>query len=71
MDLPELVDGGVIDRCLSLQPGTADRLARRSKLPHVRLPDGTIRFSVADVVESLQSRGLHIDCSARGKAVQP
>ena len=44
-----LLDGGEVDRRLSLRPGTAVRLARRDKLPHVVLPDGAIRFSWPDV----------------------
>jgi hypothetical protein len=33
-----------IDRRLNWPLGTARRLARRGKLPHVVLPDGSIRF---------------------------
>jgi len=49
-----LLEGGEIDRRLSLRPGTAIRLARRDKLPHVVLPDGVIRFSWRDVAEALR-----------------
>jgi hypothetical protein len=33
-----------VDRRLGWQPGRAERLARRRRLPHVLLPDGSIRF---------------------------
>ncbi len=33
-----------IDRRLNWPLGRAERLARRRRLPHVRLPDGSIRF---------------------------
>jgi hypothetical protein len=33
-----------IDRRLNWPPGTAARLASRRRLPHYRLPDGSIRF---------------------------
>jgi hypothetical protein len=49
-----LLEGGEIDRRLSLRPGTAVRLARRDKLPHIVLPDGAIRFSWPDVAEALK-----------------
>jgi len=38
-----------IDRRLNWPPGTAARLARRQRLPHVVLPDGAIRFVWAEV----------------------
>jgi len=49
-----LLDGGEVDRRLSLRPGTAVRLARRDTLPHVVLPDGAIRFSWPEVAEALK-----------------
>jgi hypothetical protein len=49
-----LLEGGEIDRRLSLRPGSAERLARREKLPHVILPDGAIRFHWSDVTEVLK-----------------
>jgi len=33
-----------VDRRLNWPLGRAERLARRKRLPHVRLPDGSIRF---------------------------
>jgi hypothetical protein len=38
-----------IDKRLNWPPGRAERLARRKKLPHVRLPDGAIRFRWEDI----------------------
>jgi hypothetical protein len=38
-----------IDARLNWPPGRAARLARRRKLPHYRLPDGSIRLRWAEV----------------------
>jgi hypothetical protein len=38
-----------IDRKLNWPPGRAERLARRGRLPHVILPDGSIRLIWAEV----------------------
>ena len=38
-----------IDRHLNWHPGTAERLARRGRLPHYKLPDGSIRFRVEEI----------------------
>jgi len=51
-----LITGGDIDRRLSFRPGTADRKAKQGLLPHVVLPDGTIRYRWADVEQSLTKR---------------
>ena len=44
-----------IDRFLNWSLGTAARMARRRRLPHYRLPDGSIRFR-KDEVEALVER---------------
>ena len=46
-----------IDRLLNWPLGTAARLARRGKLPHYRLPDGSFRFNRAEV----EALVIHID----------
>jgi hypothetical protein len=38
-----------VDRRLGWKPGRAERLARQRKLPHVVLPDGSIRFEWAEI----------------------
>ncbi len=43
-----------IDQRLSWPLGKALRLARRRKLPHVVLPDGSIRFEWEDIEDLLQ-----------------
>jgi hypothetical protein len=48
-----LLDGSAVDRCLALRPGTAERLARRGRLPHVVLPNGSIRFEWDEVEQLL------------------
>jgi hypothetical protein len=60
----ELVYPEQIDRDLSWPLGTAVRLARRRKLPHYLLPDGSIRLrreEVAVLVRHvpLQEAGSH------------
>ncbi len=44
-----------VDRRLNWPPGRAERLARRRRLPHLRLPDGSIRFEW-EPVEALVER---------------
>jgi hypothetical protein len=44
-----------IDDRLNWPPGRALRLARRRRLPHVVLPDGSIRFEW-EIIESLLIR---------------
>jgi predicted site-specific integrase-resolvase len=38
-----------VDRLLRYRAGTAERLARKGKLPHVTLPDGSIRFIEVEI----------------------
>jgi len=38
-----------IDTAFRWPLGRAERLARRGRLPHLRLPDGSIRFSFDEV----------------------
>jgi hypothetical protein len=42
--MPEYLYPEEIDRHLNWPLGTAARLARRLRLPHYRLPDGSVRF---------------------------
>jgi hypothetical protein len=38
-----------LDRRMDWKPGRAERLARGGKLPHIRLPDGSIRFEWCEI----------------------
>jgi hypothetical protein len=38
-----------VDNHLNWPTGTAAKLARRGKLPHYRLPDGSIRFKIEEI----------------------
>jgi len=38
-----------LDRRLGWKPGKAERLARQRRLPHVLLPDGSIRFDWEEI----------------------
>ncbi len=38
-----------IDKRLNWPLGRAERLARRKRLPHILLPDGSIRFTWAEI----------------------
>lgn len=42
--MESLLCGNEVDRRLKWPVGRADRLARRGRLPHIRLPDGSLRF---------------------------
>lgn len=44
-----------LDRVLRYPPGKSERLARRGKLPHLKLPDGSIRFDSEDIGELLNA----------------
>ena len=44
-----------IDQKLNWPPGTAQKMARRRRLPHTVLPDGSVRFVWEDI-ESLLVR---------------
>lgn len=52
MCMPLLLTPLEVDDVLRLKPGHSERLAKRDLLPHVTLPDGTIRFRRSDI-ESL------------------
>ena len=49
-----LICGTEIDKRFDWPLGRAERLARRNRLPHVVLPDGAIRFDLAEVIALLQ-----------------
>ncbi len=51
----------VVDRHFAWSPGRALRLARRGKLPHHLLPDGSIRFRIADVEAQVVRKGFDAD----------
>ena len=53
--MQDLIYGEEVDRRLNWSLGRAERLARKQKLPHYVLPDGSIRF-VWDEVERLVRR---------------
>lgn len=38
-----------VDRRLGWKPGRAERLARQRRLPHILLPDGSIRFDWSEI----------------------
>lgn len=44
-----LFDGIDVDKALGWSLGKADRLAKRGKLPHIKLPDGSIRFDWREI----------------------
>ncbi len=49
--------GFEIDRLLSWPPGRAERLARRNKLPHYKLPGGEIRFKREEILSLITPAG--------------
>ncbi len=44
-----------VDGLLRYRPGKSERLAKRGDLPHVRLPDGSIRFRREDIMGLLHT----------------
>ena len=66
----DLLYGEEIDRRLNWPLGRAERLARRKKLPHYVLPDGSVRFRWADIeplIVSIDTTG-DIDTAKGGQA---
>jgi hypothetical protein len=53
-----------VDRLLRYPRGRSLRLARAGKLPHIKLPDGEIRFDEAEINSFLQSLALKIGLAA-------
>ena len=54
-----------VDRRLNWPLGRAERLARRKRLPHVRLPDGSIRFeweAIAPLVQKVPAESEAKSC---------
>lgn len=46
--------GTAIDKRLDWPLGRSERLARRGRLPHIVLPDGSIRFEWAEIERLLK-----------------
>jgi hypothetical protein len=44
-----------LDRVLRYPQGKSERLARQGKLPHIRLPDGSIRFEVNQISKRIRA----------------
>lgn len=65
-----LVDGGEIDRRLSLRPGTAERLAKKNELPHVLLPNSIIRFRWSDIVRCFNVHPVKEEASKKDFALK-
>lgn len=56
-----------VDKLLNWPLGRAQRLARRRKLPHVILPDGSIRFDPSEVDGFLVRVPAKVDNTSNGK----
>ena len=61
-----IATGREIDKRYSWPLGRAERLARRRKLPHLILPDGSIRFN-PDEIDSLIRRAPELPEAAEVK----
>jgi hypothetical protein len=51
-----LIHADDIDQALNWPAGTARRQALRKRLPHYVLPDGAIRFRLAEILALVQPR---------------
>lgn len=38
-----------LDRRMGWKPGRAERMARQRRLPHILLPDGSVRFDWSEI----------------------
>jgi hypothetical protein len=69
--MDSLLCGNEVDRLLKWPLGRADRLARRGRLPHVRLPDGSLRFewtSIERLIVRVGGSATTDECEVRGEA---
>lgn len=57
-----------VDKRLAWPLGRAERLARRGRLPHVLLPDGSIRFSWSEVRRLIQRVDVEPNRDKEGNA---
>lgn len=53
--MPTLLLPHEVDRLYRYRFGHAERLAKRGILPHLKLPDGQIRFDADEVRKALQA----------------
>lgn len=53
---PPLVTAGEVAERFAVSEDTVWRWARDGRFPSVRLPGGTVRFRVADVVDAIEGR---------------
>ena len=60
--MDDLVCSPEIDRHFGWTIGRADSLARRGKLPHFLLPDGSVRFRWAEIEPLIR----HFDPNTKG-----
>jgi hypothetical protein len=59
----EFASPELIDERFGWSIGTAKRLARKGRLPHYLLPDGTVAFLLAEVEALVQRRPMPGDTS--------
>jgi hypothetical protein len=53
-----------IDRRLNWPLGRAERLARRRRLPHILLPDGSVRFEWQEIEKLVERVSVDTDREA-------
>jgi hypothetical protein len=53
-----------IDHKLNWPAGKAERLARRKKLPHILLPDGSVRFEWEQIEPTLRRVPIEVPANA-------
>ena len=63
--MPDLIYGEEVDRRLNWSLGRAERLARKQKLPHYVLPDGSIRFAWEDVAQLIRPVAIDNESEAQ------
>lgn len=56
-----------LDALLRYSPGKSERLARRGKIAHIRLPDGSIRFDEAAIESLIRGNSAEVGGVANGQ----
>jgi hypothetical protein len=65
-----IIDGAEVDRRLAWPVGHAKRLAKRGTLPHLVLPDGSIRFRWDDIKPLIVERLSREAGVSTGKTIE-
>jgi hypothetical protein len=57
--MSNLINGREIDRLFGWPAGKAEKLAKRGKLPHYLLPDGSVRFCRDEILALIRIQSIN------------